>query len=90
MQKQACCSCNQRPRCSQVTDSNKRILIYKQHFRNTQYHVHDTYKTLILEEMPELNVPVESITFTKLKPRPSAESIPIKKQIDPLPATSML
>lgn len=52
--------------------------ICQQHFRTNQYHAHDTCKTLALE-VSKLNFPMKSIPSTKPKPRPSAESITIKK-----------
>ena len=39
--------------------SNKQIFICQQHFKTDQYHVYETYKTLISVEIPELNLPAK-------------------------------
>lgn len=54
-------------------------LICQQHFRTNQYHVHDSCKTIALEEASKSNLPMKGILSTKPKTKPSAESITIKK-----------
>ena len=69
---------------------NKWIFICHQHFRNDQYHVHETCKTSIPGEIPEWNLLVKSILSTKPIPRPPAVRISIQKQISSPPSTSTI
>ena len=58
--------------------NNKRVFICQQLFRIDQYHDHGTCKTMIPRKVPEVNLPVKSLSSANTKLRPSVESNGLK------------